>query len=906
MRDKGQVIVFYALLIPIFLIVICVGMDFGWYYLNVSRLQNAADASVLAGAKVLVKKEKINNVANPVYKYKVKLVDKYPANRPNGSIDITDSNNAAHEYAKKNLAANSAAFTLPSLFSVAQAEDDLTLSYTLQDSYTRGDPTVTLTPSLYKDDDDNYYYVIHLTEDIHHFFIGFLDDMAAPVVAVAKLYKNDDSRQIIFNANGGTIVKADDPTNTTDKVTIYIDDLLKDSASVYAALPSEYSSTPIREGYEFFRYWTDTPENGKIIPYAQKLTKDNVDEFFATYDPDGTGVVTLYAQWRKLESSSTPVTLKFDTNGGTFFDNSTTDSKNIKRASAMDDDETTDPITANKGTPERDGYEFLGWSTDPKVDSNSLISNYIQDGKQLTKNEVATLFGNNTTVTLYAVWKKVDDDTEEVKPHNNKTLWEQMHYLIAKNVYDSSWDVSTAKYGNGALYHNSFRAPTYFSSYHYYTETISMNEYDEQQYWLPESTKRKYRKIGEQTQYFIDFCRRNTLNGGNYGIGLPKYGISYNTNYRVHSLLNVNTLYEVRSGHGDDPLYCRFEGEPYVGDDTPIRQIIININVNNIADNYRPLFFYYDGPDARTVKSSRIDVLKPENAQPVILNLNADFKGVLFMPDVPVVINGNGHKFEGFIIAKEFRYLSTSDGTEITHTPEDTKFVVVTGEPVWNSSKNRWDDQAAETKTIKKTYPSTTYRIDSNGNIKSIRATGATAQATYDSYATKKNYFNLSSSSKFRQFKVENNVNFMYVFYDNTLTMKEEPFHEYYDLNRDLIPLYKLDEYGNQVRVTKWEDVKLYDSDDFTTRNEIPKTITGDTNIRTVRLTNGEPSPLYDEAGNPVYFCDDYIKLTGTYTIFTLDTVTEGKHGTPTDSKEFLITKIDSTGEIISDTDEWI
>ena len=42
-------------------------------------------------------------------------------------------------------------------------------------------------PSLYKDINNNYYYVVHLSEDIHHFFLGFLDDMYAGVVAVAKL-----------------------------------------------------------------------------------------------------------------------------------------------------------------------------------------------------------------------------------------------------------------------------------------------------------------------------------------------------------------------------------------------------------------------------------------------------------------------------------------------------------------------------------------------------------------------------------------------------------------------------------------------------------------------------------------------------------------------------------------------
>ncbi|MBQ3434279.1 MAG: Tad domain-containing protein, partial [Selenomonadaceae bacterium] len=50
-HSRGQVAVFYALLIPIILFMGGVGLDLGWYYLNVSRLQNAADAACLAGVQ---------------------------------------------------------------------------------------------------------------------------------------------------------------------------------------------------------------------------------------------------------------------------------------------------------------------------------------------------------------------------------------------------------------------------------------------------------------------------------------------------------------------------------------------------------------------------------------------------------------------------------------------------------------------------------------------------------------------------------------------------------------------------------------------------------------------------------------------------------------------------------------
>ena len=50
-------LVLFALCIPIILLFVGLALDLGWYYLNVSRLQNAADAAALAGANSLVKGE---------------------------------------------------------------------------------------------------------------------------------------------------------------------------------------------------------------------------------------------------------------------------------------------------------------------------------------------------------------------------------------------------------------------------------------------------------------------------------------------------------------------------------------------------------------------------------------------------------------------------------------------------------------------------------------------------------------------------------------------------------------------------------------------------------------------------------------------------------------------------------
>lgn len=49
-KRRGQALVFYAVLIPTLFAFAGVGLDLGWYYLTVYRMQNAADAAVLAGA----------------------------------------------------------------------------------------------------------------------------------------------------------------------------------------------------------------------------------------------------------------------------------------------------------------------------------------------------------------------------------------------------------------------------------------------------------------------------------------------------------------------------------------------------------------------------------------------------------------------------------------------------------------------------------------------------------------------------------------------------------------------------------------------------------------------------------------------------------------------------------------
>ena len=178
-KQRGQVAMLFALLMPIFLLFVGVALDLGWYYLNVSRLQNAADAAAVAGAQTIV-----DSKTGYFSGYKnISLVDKYPGKvsneyRPNDSSEKTAIDNGeevARDYVDKNLASAKYGSSV--------------------DAWTK---TIFFAEPLLYEKDDNLYYVVKISEEIRHFFLpGWFDDMDAPVTAVALISKtaSDDSPQ---------------------------------------------------------------------------------------------------------------------------------------------------------------------------------------------------------------------------------------------------------------------------------------------------------------------------------------------------------------------------------------------------------------------------------------------------------------------------------------------------------------------------------------------------------------------------------------------------------------------------------------------------------------------------------------------------------------------------------------
>lgn len=152
------------------------------------------------------------------------------------------------------------------------------------------------------------------------------------------------------------------------------------------------------------------------------------------------------------------------------------------------------------------------------------------------------------------------------------------------------------------------------------------------------------------------------------------------TDYRILFTANFDEAFPTRLNKNDptpDPLWVRIESEPiknlkYIGKGdhkayNSVRQITLNFNTSNAkTENIkvdgktvtrykdRPLFIFYTGPEKLNAADVDANGKHVRDSQPVVINLNADFNGVLYMPESPAIINGKGHTWTGYIVAKEF------------------------------------------------------------------------------------------------------------------------------------------------------------------------------------------------------------------------------------------------------------
>ena len=211
-KQRGQVLVLFALIIPVILLFVGLGIDVGWYYLNVSRLQNAADAAVIAGAKKIVDK---NENLKMWQHYYAKLLTTAPSDlkeftevyyveestSQSDSTDLT-GNMQVHagityhhetKHEAINMSAGEAAAKEYALKNLSSGTDSRnTILDKWNTSKNDADRKVTLSTKLYSTAMDVQegrngirYYEVTLTENIPHFF---LSRQFKPMKVVVKAY----------------------------------------------------------------------------------------------------------------------------------------------------------------------------------------------------------------------------------------------------------------------------------------------------------------------------------------------------------------------------------------------------------------------------------------------------------------------------------------------------------------------------------------------------------------------------------------------------------------------------------------------------------------------------------------------------------------------------------------------
>lgn len=637
-KQRGQVLVLYALLIPFLLMFVGVGLDLGWYYLNVSRLQNAADAAALAGARALAddfnSKAKstttetttsgntTTTTATTTYSCD-KLVDKYPGDKPyepTSTTEITAENKAvgddiAEQYVIKNIGEN------------------LDTGNIIIDNWSKGgDSKVTPDYSLYEND-DKFYYVVRLTESIEHLFMpGWFKPMEAPVVAVALISKSSSSKTFIEELtelfeklkNENVIIgnweiqdKYKDLTAGSDDFIIKPGEQIIDSSG--HVVDRDGDGNPDIN---------DTDKDIKV-----KLTR--AGKFYVTFGSD-----YYTGAWNHFQDFYNRYRL------GDLYRKQTVV---IKDDVLFDEDENgTDIIDrkGNKGTITSYGAGAYGIASSVAATSASINNDNgspgynpkYSAGTPKTYQSGITEVANDKGVGLPFTWKRLDsiniDFRHEVKLE-----------LEGKWLYED-WDLELDDFTGVSLTGDSKKWETSGS-------TGSNKIYD-------------------------DVIKR----------------------LRIHTSINFENPYEVRPDvDADDPdvLWARIESEPIINKPditdssnaanlssivstqtlNSVNQIILNFNQSNYdsSKRYRPVIIFYDGPESydnvfASYKAKPDIEEDPDNlsavlhrkSKPIIVNLNAPYRGILYAPNSPVVVIGKDKSnFKGFIMAKEYMELKDDD-----------------------------------------------------------------------------------------------------------------------------------------------------------------------------------------------------------------------------------------------------
>ena len=652
-KQRGQMLVLYTLMIPVILLFVGLALDLGWYYLNVSRMQNAADAAALAGASAIIDSNstKLKDLAPVLIELpedngltddgepKVETststetttdttetdagttiittkttttTTKTTSKTKLEEISTTAGNEAAKDYTVKNIGKTQN----------IQADEQETVNvvidnWSLFDS--PGDRRVDTNLNLVKRNGE-FYYIVTLTENIRHFFLsGLFDGMEAKVVAIAQLVPKD---QVVVDTRIDVI---------TDKEFV-------------AKLEDAKNKNVIVGNWEVQNYYRNITANDGTITLVDakgnaildangntqtvRATRDKEysEVFTSAYDKSVGITREVYtSSWNKFQDhyvhfqSGTPIRYEI--------------------IDVFDDVVLVDPNLTGK-----DRYADSNMQSYGKTD-NGYVKNPTANGSSIKRNSAS---GNTLDSSSYTynkdgspyAWQDLDSIDVDFQP--------EVSWTRDKSVYPlQDWDL---KFG----YDGEMSGTKYGQTTHEKGSGNSNVGVGAVQHYA-------YNQDGSE--------KTNKKLGG------------WHDHLRIHSTINFKTPYHVRStyeksGPNDtDVLWVRIESEPMfrypdskdpkkqtknhldIGGLNSVRQIIINFTESNVGDDYRPIVIFYDGPERYSTNNSIRD------SQPLIVNLAVPTRAIIYAPNSPVVVIGN-HKddFKGFIVAKKYlRLKETKD-----------------------------------------------------------------------------------------------------------------------------------------------------------------------------------------------------------------------------------------------------
>ncbi|MCR5833972.1 MAG: pilus assembly protein [Selenomonadaceae bacterium] len=595
-KQRGQAMVMYAFLIPIFFLLIGFVVDFGWYFYKVSRMQNAADAAVIVGAQNLSLSSSSDSTTEITLiqnQFKDDNIEEVTASSKKEEIvnlykqlesQIYNGNEYAANYAQKNLSDDD---DIPSI-SVDISSETGERYYTLVDGRADNFRSAVLTTKLYQDqtDKNTYYYRVSIEENVGHLFLkGFssLLPTGAPVASVVKM---------VVDTQPVTEVVTEEEQEEIEEV---------------------FNSNMILGNWEVQNYYRQNADRRALY-----------EQVFGTpfYDRAWNMFSDHYIHYTKGDWFRTETVNIFD-----------------------------DVVISNPDVGTKNMYDSSNVSYGSKgssVDKTAAACNGI-DNTSYTYNVAGNPYSAEDLDSIDIDFE-AEMEFNANSPYVTGVDWDlQLGTYEWRDVHASGWTGSTQAKNDGSKY-----------------------------WWV--------------------------------------------NHMRIHSTLNFDTPYPVRqrakdSGDDIDVLWVRIESEPMyrypcspatpsvndyrkeVRNYNSVRQLFLNFNEDSTVDDVRPLAIFYDGPE-------RYDTTNDLRAsKPVIINLKANTNAILYLPNSPVVFNGNGYDFNGFIVAKSYIRLKTAADFEAELEENPGKYT-------------RKGDDYYSTEEVDNPYYSTTHTgYDANGNL---------------------------------------------------------------------------------------------------------------------------------------------------------------------------------------------